>query len=86
MTTKKNLVVALVETDENLKSDPARSCLFPREGIQMCSEINNHGGGMDLPDNMLFYLLDFFFFFDLRLNITGEKMEVIQVDHLSIFN
>lgn len=41
---------------------------------------------MDLPDNMLFYLLDFFFFFDLRLNITGEKMEVIQVDHLSIFN
>lgn len=40
---------------------------------------------MDLPDNMLFYLLDFFFF-DLKLNITGEKMEVIQVDHLSIFN
>lgn len=38
---------------------------------------------MDLPDNMLFYLLDFF---DLRLNITEEKMEVIQVDHLSIFN
>lgn len=49
----------------------------------MCSEINNLGGGMDLPDNMLFYLLDFF---DLRLNITGGKMEVIQVDNLSILN
>lgn len=27
---------------------------------------------MDLPDNMLFYLLDFFFF-NLRLNITGKQ-------------
>lgn len=46
-----------------------------REGIQMCSEINNKlgegGCGMDLPDNMLFYLQ--IFFFNLRLNITGKQ-------------
>lgn len=28
---------------------------------------------MDLPDNMLFYLLDFFFKKTLRLNITGKQ-------------
>lgn len=52
----------------------------------MCSEINNKlgegGCGMDLPDNMLFYLQ---IFFKLKVKHYWET-GVIQVDHLSILN
>lgn len=60
-------MVVLPPIDENLKSDPGKELSAPLlkhshgEGIQKCSEIITTGGGMDWPDNTLFYLLDFFF-------------------------